>query len=238
MQDGATAGMPSRPGPGNLARIIDHTLLKPTATAGDIARLCAEAQQFGFYAVCVHGVWVGEARRRLAGSGVAVAAVAGFPLGASATPAKGYEAARAVAEGASEVDMVINLGWLKAGADPAVAGDVERVVAAVKAENPGALVKVIIETCYLSEEEKARACRLAVQGGAGFVKTSTGFGPAGATAGDVALMRWVVGPDIGVKAAGGVRSAADALAMVAAGASRIGTSSGPAIVGDADGSGR
>lgn len=220
-----------------LAAAIDHTLLKATATAAEIRRICAEAAEHRFATVCVNGGWVGEAARLLAGTGVGVAAVVGFPLGAVAPEAKAAEAARAVADGATEIDMVLQIGRLKAGEDEFVRRDIEAVVRASRAADAAALVKVIIETCYLTDEEKVRACRLAVAAGAHFVKTSTGFGPAGATVEDVRLMRANVPAHVGVKAAGGVRTAEDARAMLAAGATRIGTSSGVAIVRGDSGTG-
>jgi deoxyribose-phosphate aldolase len=201
--------------------MIDHTLLKPEAVPAQIERLCGEALEHGFATVCVNGAWVTLAARLVAGSGVGIAAVAGFPLGAGSSEAKACEAADEVAAGATEVDMVINVGALKAGDDGLVAGDVAAVVGAA---GPEVAVKVILEAALLTDDEKVRACELAVASGAAFVKTSTGFGPGGATVGDVALMRRAVGQAIGVKAAGGIRSREQAEAMVAAGASRLGTS--------------
>ena len=210
-----------------LAGIIDHTLLKPAATADDIARLCAEARQYGFGAVCVNGAWAPACRELLAGSPVKVCCVVGFPLGAMATAAKAFEAAQVVRDGAAEIDMVLNLGALKAGDDAWVEADIRAVVAAAA----GRPVKVILETGLLTDAEKVRACQLAQRAGAAFVKTSTGFmSGSAATEADIALMRRTVGPDMGVKASGGVRSLADARAMVARGATRLGTSSGVAIV--------
>lgn len=217
-----------------LAGIIDHTLLKPAATAGEIAQLCAEARQYGFGAVCVNGGWVAACRELLAGAPVKVCCVVGFPLGAMAPPAKAFEAAQAVRDGAAELDMVLNLGALKSGDDAWVEADIRAVVAAAE----GRPVKVILETGLLSEPEKVRACQLAQRAGAAFVKTSTGFVPgSAATEADIALMRRTVGPEMGVKASGGVRSTAEARAMVAAGANRLGTSSGIAIVTGGAGSG-
>lgn len=213
-----------------LAAMIDHTLLKPTATSEEISRLCREARQHGFAAVCVNSCYVSLARKLLAGTGVKICAVAGFPLGAVATAAKAFEAAEAVKAGASEIDMVINIGALKEGKPDAVLNDIRSVVDATTAVNPQALVKVIIETCYLTGEEKVTACRLARDAGACFVKTSTGFGGGGAIVEDVALMRAAVGPEMGVKASGGIKTAEQALAMIEAGASRIGTSSGVQIL--------
>jgi deoxyribose-phosphate aldolase len=212
----------------SVARLLDHTLLKPEATPAQVRALCREAREHAFAAVCVNPVWVRACAAELAGSGVAVASVAGFPLGASVTEVKAAEAAAAVADGAREVDMVLCVGALKAGDHRAVERDVAAVVDACR---PGAaIVKVIVEAALLSDAEKARAAAISKLAGAAFVKTSTGFGPGGATAEDVALLRSVVGPGVGVKAAGGIRDWPAARAMLAAGASRIGTSSGPAIV--------
>jgi len=211
-----------------VARLIDHTLLKPDATPDQVRALCADARRHGFAAVCVNPVWVSLAARELAGSAVAVASVAGFPLGASLPEVKSAEAARAIADGAREVDMVMNVGALKAGDHPAVEADVRAVAEACRTAS--ALLKVIIEAALLSDEEKVRACAIARLAGADFVKTSTGFGPGGATASDVALMRRTVGKGVGVKAAGGIRDWAAARAMIAAGASRLGTSSGVRIL--------
>ena len=212
------------------ASLIDHTLLKPTATADQIRQLCAEAREHKFAAVCVNPVWVPLCAELLAGSQVAVCTVVGFPLGADLSEAKAFEAERCIALGASEIDMVINIGALKAQDFVAVRDDIAAVVASSHAA--GAIVKVIIEAAYLTDEEKIAACVLAKNAGADFVKTSTGFGPSGATAADVALMRRVVGPDIGVKAAGGIRSGDDFKSLVAAGANRIGASAGVKIVAE------
>jgi deoxyribose-phosphate aldolase len=210
-----------------LASIIDHTLLKPGATAAEIDRLCAEALEYRFASVCVNGSWAQRCRALLAGSGVKLCCVAGFPLGAMATAAKAFEAADAVAAGADEIDMVLNLGALKSGEPDRVEADIRAVVAAAG----GRAVKVILETGLLDEAEKVLACRLSQRAGAAFVKTATGFAAgSAATAGDIALMRRTVGPDMGVKASGGVRTRADAERMVAAGANRLGSSSGIAIV--------
>jgi deoxyribose-phosphate aldolase len=210
-----------------LASIIDHTLLKPGATAAEIERLCREALDYRFASVCVNGCWASRCRPLLAGSGVKLCCVVGFPLGAMAPAAKAFEAAQAVADGADEVDMVLNLGALKSGDPEAVERDIRGVVEAAR----GRAVKVILETGLLDEAEKILACRLSQRAGAAFVKTSTGFAAgSAATAGDIALMRRAVGPDLGVKASGGVRTRADAELMVASGASRIGTSAGIAIV--------
>ena len=212
-----------------VARMIDHTVLKPTATAAEIDRLCQEARDNGFGAVCVNPVYVPRAAAALKGSGVAVATVIGFPLGANQPETKAAESRLALQQGAVELDMVINLGALKGGDLGLVERDIRAVVNEARAV-PGALVKVIIETCFLTDEEKRTACRLAKQAGADFVKTSTGFGTGGATVEDVRLMRQTVGPQMGVKASGGVRTAQDALTMIEAGATRLGTSAGVAIV--------
>ena len=211
---------------GRLAACIDHTLLKPDATDDQIRALCAEAAKAGFASACVNPCHVPLVVACLAGSPVQTCAVVGFPLGASASRIKAAEAALAVAQGAAEVDMVLNVGFLKSGR----AADVESDIRAVVAAAAGAVVKVILETCFLSDAEKRTACGLAVAAGAHFVKTSTGFGSGGATAADVRLLREAVGPDIGVKASGGIRTLADALAMLDAGASRIGTSAGVEII--------
>lgn len=213
-----------------LAAMVDHTLLKPGATSADIERLCREAREYLFFAVCVNPFYVPLARELLAESGVKVCAVAGFPLGATTAEVKAFEAAGAVRNGAAEVDMVLNIGALKEGSPGVVRDDIRAVVKAVSETNPKALVKVIIETCFLTGEEKTTACRLAREAGARYVKTSTGFGGGGATVEDVALMRAAVGPDMGVKASGGIKTARQALAMIEAGADRIGTSSGVAIM--------
>ena len=223
--------------PVNLAALIDHTLLKPEATAAQVTALCAEARTHHFAAVCVNPAHIELAARLLQGSGVAACTVVGFPLGATRPEVKAYEAVQAMAAGAAEIDMVINIGALKGGDTGLVSRDIRAVVQACQAHRPPALVKVIIEACLLTDDEKVTACRLAQAAGADFVKTSTGFSTGGATAADVALMRRTVGPAMGVKAAGGIRSRADAEAMVAAGATRIGTSSGVKIVGGAEAAG-
>lgn len=209
--------------------MIDHTLLKPDATQEDVRRICAEAREYGFASVCVNSCYAALVRGELCGSGVKACCVVGFPLGAMSTAAKAFEAEQACADGAQEIDMVLNAGALKAGDDEYVLRDISAVVAAAR----GAIVKVILETCLLNDDEIVRACRLAVQAGASFVKTSTGFGSGGASVHDVALMRQTVGPEIGVKASGGIRTRADAVKMIEAGASRIGTSAGVAICRDA-----
>jgi deoxyribose-phosphate aldolase len=211
---------------GSLAACIDHTLLKPTATQEQIRSLCREARAAGFAAVCVNPCYIPLAAAELSGSPVKACAVIGFPLGANAGRIKAAEAELAVAQGAAEVDMVIQIGALKAGRHAEVEQDIRGVVQAAGA----ALVKVIIETCFLTDAEKATACRLAASAGARFVKTSTGFGSSGATAADVRLMRATVGMALGVKASGGIRSLAETLVMLEAGASRIGTSAGMEIV--------
>jgi deoxyribose-phosphate aldolase len=211
-----------------IAALIDHTLLKPQATGADIRRLCQEARRYGFATVCVNPYWVALAASELAGSSVQVAAVAGFPLGANTTAIKVAETEAVIAAGASEVDMVLNIGELCAGNLNAVAVDISAVVTAAHAR--GALVKVILETCLLNDDQKIAACTIGKQAGADFVKTSTGFSTYGATAHDVALMRRSVGSDIGVKASGGIRTLGGVEAMRAAGATRIGTSSGVQIL--------
>lgn len=216
--------------PSELAKYIDHTALKATTTPAEIDRLCAEARQYGFAAVCINPCYVRRAVEALAGSPVTVATVIGFPLGATTSQVKAVETREAVLAGAREIDMVINIGLAKAGQFDAVEADIRAVVEAAQAADSRAVVKVIIETCYLTEEEKVEACRRAVAAGAHYVKTSTGMGSGGATVEDVRLMRATVGPAVGVKAAGGIRTAADALKMIEAGASRIGTSSGAQIL--------
>ncbi|MAQ19447.1 MAG: deoxyribose-phosphate aldolase [Sandaracinus sp.] len=213
--------------PADLAPYIDHTLLRPDARRAEVATLCAEAAEHGFAAVCVASRWVAEARHRLQGSPVAVCCVVGFPHGDASTAAKAAEAAAATGDGADELDMVISLGALKAGAYREVEQDIRAVVEAAS----GRLVKVILETCELDEREKAVACALSVAAGAGYVKTSTGFGKGGATVEDIQLMRSVVGADVGVKASGGIRDFATAKAMIDAGASRVGASRSVALIG-------
>jgi len=213
--------------PTDLARLIDHTLLKPDATAEQVRRLCAEATQYRFHSVCVNPIFVALAGRELAGSGVTTCSVIAFPFGATTTVAKVVEARQAVADGAGEIDMVIAIGALKAGEHDYVRRDIAEVK-----ETCGASVvlKVIIETSLLTDQEKVQACLLAKEAGADFVKTSTGYGGGGATVEDVALMRRTVGLHLGVKASGGLRTFAQAMAMVQAGATRIGASSGVAMV--------
>jgi len=212
----------------DIAAMIDHTLLKPQATDTDIRRLCQEARQYQFVAVCVNPYWVPLAAAELAGSAVRVATVAGFPLGANTTEIKVKEAETAIAAGAHEVDMVLNIGELCGGNIDAVQRDIAAVVAA--SHSRGALVKVIFETALLNDEQKTAACHLSKDAGADFVKTSTGFSANGATVADVELMRRIVGPTMGVKASGGVRTLDDLHAMYAAGANRIGTSAGVQIM--------
>lgn len=223
--------------PRDLARYIDHTLLRPDATAAEIDLLCDEAREFGFAAVCVNPTWVRRCAQRLEGSGVRVASVVGFPFGASTSEVKALETRRALRDGAREIDMVINIGALKSGEHELVRRDIEKVADACR--EAGALSKVIIEAALLSDEEKVVGSHLAKAAKADFVKTSTGFGPGGATVHDVLLMRETVGPKLGVKAAGGIRSAEDARTMIAAGATRIGASASVQIVtGEETASGR
>ena len=219
----ATGGAPA-----GVASLIDHTLLKPDAKRSDIEELCREAMQFKFATVCINPTWVALAARLLAGSGVRVCSVVGFPLGATTADVKGYETQRAIFDGSREIDMVINVGALKSGDLRSVERDIEAVVGPCRACHT--LSKVIIEAALLTDDEKITACTLAKAAGADYVKTSTGFGPGGATAADVALMRRIVGADMGVKAAGGVRDLEGMKAMIAAGASRVGASAGVKIV--------
>jgi deoxyribose-phosphate aldolase len=216
------------PTPDNLASFIDHTLLKPEASESDILKVCAEAAEYRFKSVCVNPVWVKTVKTALKGSGVLTCSVVGFPLGATPSDVKTFEARGAVLDGADEIDMVINIAAARAGDKGALVEDIAAVAEAVHAS--GATLKVIIETALLDDTQKVLACEAAVEAGADFVKTSTGFNGGGATPEDVALMRRTVGPAVGVKASGGVRSLADAQAMIAAGATRIGASSGIAIV--------
>jgi deoxyribose-phosphate aldolase len=218
--------------PDKLVKLIDHTLLKPEATAGDIDKLCAEAAKYGFYSVCVNPTWVAKARQLLRGTPVKVCAVVGFPLGAQEPQIKTLEARRALREGAQEIDMVINIGALKGKDDKLVSRDIRGVVEVC--DEARAVSKVILETALLNDEEKVRACQLAMKAGADFVKTSTGFSKSGATVEDVSLMARTVKPrKLGVKAAGGVRTYADVLKMVDAGATRIGSSNSVKIVEEA-----
>jgi len=217
----------------NYAGYMDHTVLKPETTLATVARFCEEARRFGFAAVCVNPCFVAFAKDQLAGSGVKVATVIGFPLGANTPAAKAFEARDARAAGADELDMVINIGALKDGRDEWVERDIRGVVEAAA----GAPVKVIIETSALTDDEKVRACLAAKRAGATFVKTSTGFGKGGATVEDVRLMKATVGESMQVKASTGVKTREDADRLIAAGATRLGTSSGPAIIERAAGGG-
>jgi len=216
-----------------IAALIDHTLLRPEATAADIRKICAEAREYGFASVCINPYWVSLVAAELAGSGVAgssvkVCTVVGFPLGANTTAIKTAETESAIRVGAQEIDMVLNIGELRGGNHEAVREDIRSVVTA--AHRGGAIVKVILETALLDDAQKTIACNLAKIAGAEFVKTSTGFGPHGATVHDVALMRSVVGAEMGVKASGGIRTLEDLKGMVAAGATRIGASASVRIV--------
>ena len=213
-----------------IAAMIDHTLLKPEATPAQIEKLCAEAAEYHFASVCVNPVYIPLAARLLKGTGVKVCCVVGFPLGAIAPEQKAAEAASCAAMGAEELDMVIHVGAAKAGDWALVQRDIEGVVKAAA----GHTVKVIIETCLLTDEEKVKACEAAKAAGAHFVKTSTGFSTGGATTHDIALMRKTVGPEMGVKASGGIRDYETAMAMIEAGANRIGASAGIAIVAAAE----
>lgn len=204
----------------NIAHLIDHTNLKQDARGSDIDKLCREAAEYGFASVCVNPCNVSRAAALLSGTATKVCCVVGFPLGASTTECKAFEASLAARNGASEIDMVMNVGWLKDGRFDDVRDDIAAVVSAV----PGCAVKVILETCLLEKSEIVQACRLAAEAGAAFVKTSTGFSSGGANAEDVALMRRSVGPEMGVKAAGGIRSRSAAEAMIEAGADRLGSS--------------
>jgi deoxyribose-phosphate aldolase len=213
--------------PAEVARYIDHTLLKPEASREQVDKLCAEAVEYGFYSVCVNTTWTAYCARKLRGKGVKVCTVVGFPLGAMDSRAKSFETRRAVEDGADEIDMVMNVGALKSGDLKTVEEDIRWVLRACRQNT---ILKVIIENALLTDEEKVLACQIAKRAGAHYVKTSTGFASSGATVEDVALMRRTVGLETGVKAAGGVRSYDDALAMIQAGASRIGASSSVAIV--------
>ena len=211
-----------------LAAMIDHTLLKPEATLGEVEQICKEAVEFNFASVCINPGYVKLAREKVLGSAVKVCTVIGFPLGATTTKSKVCETEEAIAEGAQEVDMVINIGRLKSQDHVYVENDIRSVVNL--AHSKGGVVKVIIETCLLTDQEKEKACLLARNAGSDFVKTSTGFNKSGATVADVTLMRWVVGSKMGVKASGGVKSYEHAMRMIEAGATRIGTSSGIKII--------
>ena len=209
-----------------LAGYIDHTLLRPDATVAEIKNLCADAREYGFSSVCVNGSWVAQACHFLDGSNVKVSCVVGFPLGAMAGDVKRFETETAVDDGAHEIDVVLNIALLKQGEDRQVMRELVDVAEAADERT----VKVILETCLLTDDEKVRACHLIVESGAHFVKTSTGFGAMGATVADVQLLRKTVGPKFGVKASGGIRATQAALALIQAGANRLGTSSGVAIV--------
>ncbi|WP_270568080.1 deoxyribose-phosphate aldolase [Clostridium beijerinckii] len=213
----------------NIAKYIDHTILKPEATEEDVKRLCREAKEYNFASVCVNGCYAKLVSTELAGSEVKTCVVVGFPLGAMTKEAKAFETSQAIENGASEIDMVINVGALKDKNYSLLKEDIEAVVNAAKGK---ALVKVIIETCLLSDEEKVKVCEIAKEAKADFVKTSTGFSTAGATKEDIALMRKTVGPDLGVKASGGVRDFKAAMEMINAGASRIGSSNSIAIANE------
>jgi len=215
----------------SINRYIDHTLLKPEATEAQIVELCREAVRYQFASVCINPCYIAVAARELRGSGVKTGTVIGFPLGATTREVKVFEAEQAMRNGAEELDMVMNIGALKAGLREAVAGEIRAVVEAARGK---ALVKVIIECCLLTEEEKIAACQIVQEAGANFVKTSTGFASGGATVKDVRLIRQTVGPDMGIKASGGIRDYRTALAMIEAGANRIGTSSGVAIFREAN----
>ncbi len=214
--------------PHSIAALIDHTLLRPDATREDIVRICDEAKEHRFASVCVNAYWTKIVADQLSGSGVKTCVVVGFPLGATLPEAKVAETQAALLAGAQEIDMVLNIGALRSGESQAVQRDIQGVVEA--AHGAKALVKVILETALLDDKQKTEACLLAKQAGADFVKTSTGFGPSGATVHDVALMRAAVGPDLGVKASGGIRTLQDVTKMVEAGATRIGASAGVAIL--------
>ena len=217
--------------PQDLAKFIDHTLLKPEATPAEIEKLCKEAKEYHFAAVCVNPPYIKQCAQLLRGTDVDIAAVVGFPLGAHTTETKVFETKQAISDSANEIDMVINIGLLKAKQDAAVGDDIRAVVDAAHAAN--AIVKVIIEAALLTDDEKVRACQLSKEAGADFVKTSTGFGPGGATVHDVALMSRAVNGELGVKAAGGIRNYEQAQAMIQAGATRIGASAGVKILQEA-----
>lgn len=216
-----------------LNKFIDHTILKPETTQEQVEKILSEAKEYDFASVCVNPTWVSLAAESLKDSDVKVCTVIGFPLGANTSAVKAFETKDTIANGADEIDMVINVGALKAGNDALVLDDIKAVVDA----SGDKLVKVIIEACLLTDDEKVRACQLSKEAGADYVKTSTGFSTGGATVADVALMRKTVGPDMGVKASGGARSYEDAIAFIEAGASRIGASSGVAIMNGAQADG-
>ncbi len=216
-----------------LNKFIDHTILKPETTQEQVEKILSEAKDYDFASVCVNPTWVSLAAESLKDTDVKVCTVIGFPLGANTSAVKAFETKDAIANGADEIDMVINIGALKAGNDALVLDDIKAVVDA----SGDKLVKVIIEACLLTDDEKVRACQLSKEAGADYVKTSTGFSTGGATVADVTLMRKTVGPDMGVKASGGARSYEDAIAFIEAGASRIGASSGVAIMNGAQADG-
>lgn len=218
--------------PRDMAKMIDHTILKPTATVEDIKKLCEEARDYEFASVCINPIFVPLAAKLLANTSVKVTTVIGFPLGANTTETKAFETRNAIKNGAQEIDMVMNVGAFKSKAFDLVKADIKAVVDATKTAGVTSdiIVKVILETCYLDNDEIKMACNIAKEAGADFVKTSTGFGDGGATVEDVSLMRKTVGREIGVKASGGIRNFEQALAMLDAGANRLGTSSGVAIV--------
>ncbi|KIL36932.1 deoxyribose-phosphate aldolase [Cohnella kolymensis] len=220
--------------PDRIAGMIDHTLLSAVSTEAEIVRICQEAKDYRFATVCVNPYWVPAAARELKGSGVGLTTVIGFPLGASRMEVKAAEAEDAIQAGATEIDMVLNVGALKSGQNDAVKRDIEQVVKVCKGK---AAVKVIIETCYLTDEEKRSAALMCKEAGADFVKTSTGFGTGGATVEDIALIREIVGPEMGIKASGGVRDLEFARKLVEAGATRLGASSSVAIVTGGEGQG-
>jgi deoxyribose-phosphate aldolase len=215
-----------------IAALIDHTLLKPEATRQQVDRLCKEAREYGFASACVNPYWVPVAGRALEGSRVKVCTVIGFPLGANLASVKAFETRKALEQGATELDMVQNIGALESGDDHVVEDEIAELGNLAHAN--GAILKVILETCLLTEEARERACRLAVHAGADFVKTSTGFSTGGATVEDIRLMRRIVGPKVGVKASGGIRTLEAVRAMLAAGATRIGASAGVSIVQELD----
>lgn len=226
-KDRRYGGIADRLRPQDLAGYIDHTILKPEASRADVEKVCGEARTHHFASVCVNPSYIKLVAEQLKGSGVTACCVVGFPFGTHTPEAKAAETAQAVADGAGEVDMVINVGAVKSGDWDLVERDISAVVRAAGA----ARVKVILETCLLTDEEKVRACRISQAAGAAFVKTSTGYSTGGATVHDVALMRQTVGPDMGVKASGGVRTYEDAVAMIRAGADRLGASAGVKIIG-------
>ncbi len=209
-----------------MERYIDHTLLKPNATIADIKKLCAEAKKYNFYAVCIHGCHASLVKKELSGTDVKLATVVGFPLGATSTRSKVFEARDGIEKGTDEIDMVINVGWLKSGEYELVREEIGKVKKAIGEK----VLKVIIETCYLTKEEIIKACHLVVEGDADFIKTSTGFGTGGATFDDVELIRHTVGNSVKIKASGGIKDRETALRYIELGVSRIGTSSGVAIV--------